>query len=202
MFWEPRGCPQCNTCLLRMADMTVSKVRDFLTNYRRMLEGVRNKLKRDNPARIWEYECVFPYFFKEYIHFDPARKDTLHLQPLVEPVTTDNQQQNHNQSQNEHHTEAQLQGDEISVVENAGIDDANDIDTSFGFNNNIHTPLYTISINGEECTYNECIFGDQYAQCNDPVHRTLSPIQSCKRERSLSPSYPYDFNRKEPIGRS
>ena len=70
MFWEPRGCPQCNTCLHRMANMTVSQVRDFLTNYRRMLQGVKNKLRRDNPARVWEYECVFPYFFKEYIHFD------------------------------------------------------------------------------------------------------------------------------------
>ena len=198
MFWEPRGCPQCNTCLHRMANMTVSQVRDFLTNYRKMLQGVKNKLRRDNPARVWEYECVFPYFFKDYIHFDPARQDALQLQSFVEPVLTDNQQQNH--SQTEPHTEAQLQGGETLVDENAGTDDAYDIDPFFGFTGN-STPLYPTSINGEECTSNTCIFGDQYAQCNDPVHTPFTPTQRSKRERSLSP-LPYEVNASALAGPS
>ena len=62
--------------------MSVAQVKQFLSNYRRMLSGVRTKLRRDFPNRNWEYDTVFPYYFQAFIHLDPARRRYLMLKNL------------------------------------------------------------------------------------------------------------------------
>ena len=57
--------------------MTVSQVKSFLTDFRRMLEDMRSKLNSVQPDRFWEYDIVFNYFFRHFIHFDPARTDPI-----------------------------------------------------------------------------------------------------------------------------
>ena len=61
--------------------MSVAQVKQFLSNYRRMLSGVRTKLRRDFPNKNWEYDLVFPYYFQAFIHLDPARPDSTQDNP-------------------------------------------------------------------------------------------------------------------------
>ena len=75
-LWEPRKCTHCNFCLGRLTNMSVAQVKQFLSNYRRMLSGVRTKLRRDFPNRNREYDTIFPYYFQTYIHLDPSRPDS------------------------------------------------------------------------------------------------------------------------------
>ena len=75
-FWEPELCKHCIHCRNLLENMTVSKVRSFLTNFRKMLEDVKLNLNTQNSARYWEYDVVFNYFFRHFIHLDPAGPDT------------------------------------------------------------------------------------------------------------------------------
>ena len=74
-FWEPENCNHCKSCLEKMENLSVSKVRSFLSDFRRMLEEVKVKLNTLQPQRFWEYDVVFSYFFRRFMHFDPARPD-------------------------------------------------------------------------------------------------------------------------------
>ena len=56
--------------------MTVTKVKSFLTDFRKMLEDVKLKLNTPNSKRYWEYDVVFNYFFRHFMHLDPARPDS------------------------------------------------------------------------------------------------------------------------------
>ena len=50
--------------------MTVAQVKSFFTDFRKMLEDMRSKLNSVQPDRYWEYDIVFNYFFRHFIHFD------------------------------------------------------------------------------------------------------------------------------------
>ena len=84
-FWKPEHCNHCNSSLAKLETMTVSQVKSFLTDFRRMLEDMRSKLNSVQPDRYWEYDIVFNYFFRHFIHLDPARTDQRINIPQTQP---------------------------------------------------------------------------------------------------------------------
>ena len=132
--------------------MTVSEVRSFLTDFRKMLEKVKQKLNTPNSARYWEYDVVFNYFFRHFIHLDPARPDT---------------QVNITQGQIETNIAATLLQTEDQSEANVspGPEVMSDEDPFMG-----HTsPVHSKSLTRTECNHEYCIYQNEDAQCDDPT---------------------------------
>ena len=169
--------------------MSLKDVKLFMIDYRRMLEDVKNKLRKNNTRRNWEYDLIFPYFFQEYIHLDPARTDSNHgnqpqgqaqiggpsgdngliyIQPTGYPevnISNDPQLGEHSEGNASHQEDEEVLEDPfLGYIENAG------------------TPVYSNSLTREECNHEHCIYGHLPAQCTDPIHTdpgfNCSPLPS------------------------
>ena len=170
-FWDPEGCKHCIKCLDNIENMTVSEVRSFLTDFRKMLEKVKQKLNTPNSARYWEYDVVFNYFFRHFIHLDPARPDT---------------QVNITQGQIETNIAATLLQTEDQSEANVspGPEVMSDEDPFMG-----HTsPVHSKSLTRTECNHEHCIYQNGDAQCDHPTH-TVPLFNTVTAGTSLDQSY-------------
>ena len=139
--------------------MTVSQVKSFLTSFRTMLEGVKLKLNTPSSKRYWEYDIVFNYFFRHYIHLDPARPDSQVCMPQT--YIPQSQGNETNITANLLQTEGQSEQD-VSPGDNMMSEE----DPFFG-----HTsPVHPNSLTRKECNHEHCIYQNQDAQCDDPIH--------------------------------
>ena len=150
-FWKPENCKHCNSSLAKLETMNVAQVKSFLTDFRKMLEDMRSKLNSVQPDRFWEYDIVFNYFFRHFIHLDPARTDPI----------TQSQANEINYSADLLQTEGQ--SETVSPEE----DIVGEEDPFFGYSG---SPVYSNSLTRNECNHEYCVYQNQDAQCNDPIH--------------------------------
>ena len=119
-----------------------------------MLEDVKFTLNTQNSARYWEYDVVFNYFFRHFIHLDPARQDTQVYIPQKQNET--------NVATNLLQTEEQPESN-VSPTNNM----MSDVDPFLG-----HTsPVYSNSLTRTKCNHEHCIYENEHGQkCDDPIH--------------------------------
>ena len=69
-YWEPDFCTPCQEQENLSKDMNGADRLAHLGTIKSLLNEVIKKVKNHNPTRNWEYEPIFEYKFKKFMHFE------------------------------------------------------------------------------------------------------------------------------------
>ena len=150
-YWEPDFCTPCQEQENLLKAMNGADRMAHLGTIKSVLNEVIRKVKRHDPTRLWEYEPIFEYKFKKFMHFQISQSDNnIQGSPRDD---MDNQDQGTPQS-NASSNYADNR-DDYQVSEPDNLDYLEEDLT-----------VYSDSLLNDACTPLHC----EAAQCQDPVH--------------------------------
>ena len=183
-YWEPDHCGVCFSQEAILKNMSGKERLSHLATIRDVLEEVVKKVKKDDAQRNWEFEPIFEYKFKKFMHFERFLNSPTNSPPSspkrddgdsdVIILDSEDEQEHEQELKQEEGTEQdQFMDDETNY--NA-YDDAD-------YNNyEDETSIHSNNIVEDVCTALQCVKEYESAQCDDPVHFNISQHMGSPRK--------------------